>query len=333
MASDFHFSLLENGLDFLISSLEHLTDASAYPKTPLETLRQAPNQKRHLKYALLHLCSSIELIFKERLRQEHWSLVFKDIAKANRNAYDSGDFQSVTFQEAQDRLVSICEIEFTQKQLTDLRNLRDRRNKIEHFSAVDSLPAVQSGVSKMVSFLVDFVERAFDHESLDEEEALIGTVRSMLGNCNSVVEHRWKEIQSEVDEQYSSIECPTCQQKALSADGGTVKCLFCKYVADSVTAAEEYVSNILGLHSRYAEQKDGGEWPITACPSCGSSTFVTQVPDVGDSYGAYCFTCGQEYQAGELEQCYDCGRLYNPGEEKGHHICRDCFQDRVNKDD
>lgn|ERR1017187_2903694 len=333
MAADFHFSLLENGLDFLLSSLEHLTAASAYPKTPVEKIRQAADQKRHLKYALIHLCSSIELIFKERLRQEHWTLVFKDISKASRDAYDSGDFQSVTFQEAQDRLVGICEIEFTQNQRRDLKNLRDRRNKVEHFGAVDSLLAVQASVSKMVSFLVDFVEEAFEQESLEEEESLIADVRSMLGNCDAVVKQRWKEIQDQVDKQYSSIECPTCQQKALSADGGTVKCLFCNYAADSKSAADEYVSNILGFHSRYATEKDGDDWPLTTCPDCGSETFVTQVPGPYDTHNSYCFNCGQEYQAGELETCYDCGELYDPGEEKGHHICTDCFRARVNKDD
>lgn len=333
MASDFHFSLLENGLDFLLSSLEHLTAASIYPNTPAEKIRQATDQKRHLKYALLHLCSSIELIFKERLRQEHWTLVFKDISKARRHAYDSGDFQSVTFQEAQDRLVGICEIEFTQNQLRDLKSRRERRNKVEHFGAVDSLLAVQASVSKMVSFLVDFVEEAFEQESLEEEEFLIADVRSMLGNCDAVVKQRWKEIQKQVDSHYSSIECPTCQQKALSADGGTVKCLFCNYAADSKTAADEYMSNILGFHSRYATEKDGDDWPLTTCPDCGNETFVSRVPGPYDAHNSYCFYCGQEYKAGDLEKCYDCSELYDHGGEPGSHICSDCFQARVAKDD
>jgi hypothetical protein len=33
MESEFKFSLLENGLDFLLSSLEHLTAASAIPSS------------------------------------------------------------------------------------------------------------------------------------------------------------------------------------------------------------------------------------------------------------------------------------------------------------
>ena len=75
MQGDFRFSPLQNGFEFLFSSLEHLTAASAIltPSVPLTT-QEAWTQKRHLKYALLHLCSSIEVLFKVRLKQEHWSL-------------------------------------------------------------------------------------------------------------------------------------------------------------------------------------------------------------------------------------------------------------------
>jgi hypothetical protein len=119
----------------------------------------------------------------------------------------------------------------------------------------------------------------------------------------------------------------------MSADGGTVKCLFCNYSTRSTNAADEYVANALGYKSRYAVEKDGGEWPLRTCPDCCSETYVTAIPGVCDTKDGYCFTCGQEHSAGELEDCNYCGELYDPGEEKGFHICTDCFQARVNKDD
>jgi hypothetical protein len=333
MAADFQFSLLENGLDFLLSSLEHLTAASAPANSKSEKLIQSARQKRHLKYALLHLCSSIELILKERLRQEDWRLLFVDPDKADEDAYEAGDFTSINFQEVQSRLESECGITFLPKQKADLKAFRLRRNKVEHFGAVDSLLAVQSSVTQMVSFLVDFVEEAFESESLEEEEGLITDIRSKLGECSAVVEDRCKQIEKAVADQYSTITCPTCQQDAMSADGGTVKCLFCNYSTDSESAAEEYVANILGMHSRYAEEKDGGEWPLTTCPECGSNSFVTQVPGTYDTHHGYCFCCGTEYSPEDSEECYDCGELYRHSGEAGHHICSDCFQARVMKDD
>jgi hypothetical protein len=57
---DFHYSLLENGLDFVLSSLESLTLASAVGPSIAGAAPNVVNgQKRHLKYALLHLCSGV----------------------------------------------------------------------------------------------------------------------------------------------------------------------------------------------------------------------------------------------------------------------------------
>ena len=106
----------------------------------------------------------------------------------------------------------------------------------------------------------------------------------------------------------------------------------CNCAADSETAANEYVYKILGFHSRYATEKDGGEWLLTSCPERGSDTFVIQVPGPCDTYDSCCFYCGQEYEAGQLEECYDCGELYDPGVEKGCHICSNCFRAEVEKD-
>ena len=64
------YTLLENGLDFISSALKHLKNQPT---------------KRELKYAVLHLSAGIELILKERLKREHWSLVFDKPADAPKN--------------------------------------------------------------------------------------------------------------------------------------------------------------------------------------------------------------------------------------------------------
>ena len=52
---DLQFDLLENGLDFIASGLDHIARGAT---------------KTDLKYGVLHLASGIELVLKERLRQE-----------------------------------------------------------------------------------------------------------------------------------------------------------------------------------------------------------------------------------------------------------------------
>jgi hypothetical protein len=333
---EFHYTLLENGLDFVLSSLDYLTQASGASTDNAAAARQAKSnndQKRYLKYALLHLCSGVELIFKERLRQENWELVFADRDEADKDEYEAGDFRSVDFKEAQRRLKQECGIKFTRRQTADLRNFRRRRNQVEHFGAEDTLLAVQSSTTQMVSFLIDFVEQAFDVDGLVEEDALLSEVRAKLGNCRAVVNDRLTLIQSDIKKRFAVVHCSSCRQKAMSADGGTAKCLFCHFSADADAAAEEYVETILGYPSRYEVERDGGEWPVRTCNECGSDTFVAAVPSDSDTDIFYCFNCGTSYHPGEAELCHDCGRYYPHGEDAGSHICSKCFKAMLDRYD
>lgn len=88
-----HFTLLENGLDFVWSAVEHLSVATS---------------KRGLKYALLHLVSGIELILKEWLRREDWKLVFPKPEKADEVLYKTGAFKSIDFGQLIDRVEGYC---------------------------------------------------------------------------------------------------------------------------------------------------------------------------------------------------------------------------------
>jgi hypothetical protein len=328
MDGEFRFSLLENGLDFLLSSLEHLTVASAAGK-PGENLTGEParQQKRHLKYALLHLCSSVELLFKVRLHQEHWSLVFSNVDKADKAAQDDGEFESVDFNESTERLICICKVAFSDEQLRQLKNLRKRRNQLEHFGAVDSLPAMIARVSSMVSFAIDFVEANFTPEQLLDQHALIAEIRSKLGTCSAFVEQRWKEISNEVDGFNSVIECPACQQPALEVEAGAVRCRFCCHTSSPDEAANEYIARVLGYDSRYTVENDGREWPLSTCPQCRDDTLVRRIP----GRGAYCFNCASEWGPDKLRRCYDCNEFY-PLADGDVGVCATCFRSRMEKE-
>jgi hypothetical protein len=313
-------------LDFVRSCLGHLNAA----QQPTE----ADNQKRNLKYALIHLCSGVELILKERLRQEDWRLVFQDQDKATVEAYETGEFYSVDFKVLQNRLEDDCGIDLTSEQKADLKSFRSRRNKVEHFNVVDTLLAMQSSTARMISFLVDFIDQNFTVDDFEEEEQeLLSEIRNSLGSCAAVVHERMALIEPDVAGLDSVIQCPSCLQMAMNADGGSVKCLFCFYAPDPPDAAEEYVTKVLGYPSRFEVEKDGGQWPVHACPECGADTFVTAVPGVHGSQGFYCFDCGYENSSSLMELCHECGEYYDHGGEAGSHICADCFHAKVSGDD
>ena len=170
-------------LDFVRSSLGHLTAAQG------ET--DNAGHKRHLKYAFIHLCSGVELILKERLRQEDWRPVFRNRKDATEEAYETGEFVRVDFKALPIRLEEDCGVDLTPEQKADLKSFRKRRNKVEHFGVVDTLLAMQSSTAKMVSFLVDFIDRNFEVDEFDEEEQeLLTDIRNNLGSCVAVVQER-----------------------------------------------------------------------------------------------------------------------------------------------
>jgi hypothetical protein len=187
--------------------------------------------------------------------------------------------------------------------------------------------AINASVSTMVSLTVDFVESTFKPEDLEEQRILINHIRGKLGSCSAFIDQRWKVIRKDVDEFYSVIECPTCLQPALEVDAGSVRCRFCYHTADPEEAANEYITRVLAYDSRYAVEKDGGEWPLNACPECGSDTLVTRIPN----RGSFCFNCGQEWAPGELMRCYDCNEFFAAGDDD-IGICAACIRVRMEKD-
>lgn len=69
---DVDFRPVRNGMDYLLSTVTHLTGG------------QQPPGDRDLKYAVLHLHAATEVLLKARLVREHWSLVFSDPGKATK---------------------------------------------------------------------------------------------------------------------------------------------------------------------------------------------------------------------------------------------------------
>lgn len=64
--SEVFFPPVPNGLDYLVSVVEHLESGDERVSA------------RDLKYAVLHLAAGAEVLLKAWLPLEHWSLVFKD---------------------------------------------------------------------------------------------------------------------------------------------------------------------------------------------------------------------------------------------------------------
>lgn len=307
-----HFSPLSNGLDFLLAGLEVLGGEPG---------------PRQVKYAVLHVAAGISLVHKELLYRKHWAFIFDDVRAATRERYESGDFRSVDFEACLQRLEGICGISIDEETRRRLRSLIRRRNRIEHFGISEPLMVAKASVSAVLGHTVAFVDEHL--APLGAEDAdVMEEIRRLLGTFEKFVQDRWKEIENDVQErgkQTTVVECPRCSQEALLIDGGPL-CQFCAYKADPNEAADEYLTNVMGL-SEYAIVKGGGEWPRYECPDCEMEAMVAR----DDDY--VCFCCGRRFDARDIDYCPRCGQPYEPGHGDDYDpLCSSCWAHIASKD-
>jgi len=311
------FDLLENGLDFIENSLIAILST---------------DEPQKLKYAILHISAGIELILKEILRLEHWSLLFENINSANYNHLQSGDFQSVSFPSILKRLEGIVGGNITENQKKHFDILRKKRNKIEHFAFKESSKALKSTISQALTDIIEIIEENIEIQSIsDNSQELYKSIRresSKFIEFVDLVRVKLKNTLLELEiRKVKLIDCPECYQDLFPLDGSNT-CLFCGYTDTPENIAELYAENILNYSSYYA-YKFGEDCPIMNCPSCGNETLLKR------DNTAFCITCDSEWEMNDLSYCSNCGELYEiPSDDHSDYgVCSDCWQNKLDSYD
>jgi len=260
-SDNIQFDLIENGLDFISSGVEHILNN----KSPYL-----------LKYAILHLSAGIELLLKEVLRNEHWSLIFENPNNAKYELLATGDFKSVDFETLLIRLINISEIELSEKDISILRQLKKLRNKIEHFEFNQNPKAIKSLSSKVLCLLLNLINENFEPNKISNtSKEYVEKLRSVAAKFKEFANLRTAQIKNDLttaQNKYKIESCPLCRQAALILNDD-LQCLFCGYTDGPEKVAELYAENILG-ESRYICMTDGGEFPVIECIHCSEDTFV-----------------------------------------------------------
>ncbi len=312
---DIQLSMLENGLDFILSGLKHIG---------------SPTSKFDLKYAVLHLSSGIELVLKDRLRREDWTQIFVKPEQATEERLKSGNFKSVSLYQCLKRLE-----EHTAVNLPDLgllTSFKERRNPIEHFGVNDSREALEAASAIALGELIDFLAEAFEESELSAEESeLLQQIRTGLAEFKRFTVARMAEIQPVLEnhkKRYKQIVvCPSCVQDALMADCD-VLCAFCGYAASAEDAAELYIANTIG-GSRHYYMKEGEEYPLRRCRNCGNNALVFE-EGYTESNGI-CFVCGDTPSPGDYVSCDQCNELCRD-EDRAGGMCPECFSAYISED-
>jgi hypothetical protein len=105
--------LVDNALDFLSQAIVDIQDKP--------------------KYSMINFHASVELFVKARLMEEHWALVVAKPQEADWDKFVSGDFQSVSLDEAAKRLANIARSGPSIKAQDVFRAVTKHRRKMVHF--------------------------------------------------------------------------------------------------------------------------------------------------------------------------------------------------------
>jgi hypothetical protein len=301
-----HFPPIENGLDYLCSVVDHLV------KTGDET----PGP-RDLKYAVLHLQAAVEVLLKARLQAEDWTLVFKVPSTAARAKFESAEFESCSTGETLARLRNIVGLEFAEKDVTALNNLRGDRNALQHYGLTVSGPAIEARAGHVLDFLVGFLDEqllsTLDASVVDRlERDYTGRIRSGLGEIRAFVKNRMNRLRPELDPWSPCVvQCHQCNQFALLVDGQANRCHFC-----GIDWGEQAAPGLAGVLGTFRT-------PVR-CPGCGENELVRGVVTAYRGEEVHlCFACSEEF--GSLAECAGCELPFVPQEEES--LCSTCFDE------
>jgi hypothetical protein len=169
MEKHIKLTLLDNGIDYIYAAVKPM-------------LKKSPRSKDSWKYSVLHLYSGIQLLLKEKLKQEHWSLIFHKIEDANLGKLESGDFVSVSHPDLIKRLNNIIpEFDFNDKPINSLRSLR---NKVEHFEVNISLSECQHTVALALDEIIKFWENDLKKDSTVKQREKFQRIKSIVTEFN-----------------------------------------------------------------------------------------------------------------------------------------------------
>jgi hypothetical protein len=304
------FPPIENGVDYLVSVVEHLT------------AQELPGP-RELKYAIVHLQAATEVLLKARLQGEHWSLVFKNPGQATRPDFEAGKFESCTTEAAITRLRNIAGINISDKAVASMKYVADSRNALQHYGFRANARAVESRAAEVLDFLMAFVHQdllpalpMLDRMQLNQK---LDAVRDAVLKIDSFLTKRENRLKGELRGcQQRTLRCHMCWKWALvvGRDDGLAVCHFCDYSSPGTHAAEEW-SWIL---NRWPE------WQVTRCPDCRMDAFLEEGVEVAAVPGiscSLCFVCGK--YASDARVCSACGTAFRPAEGDDPDTCSLCL--------
>lgn len=293
---------------------------------------------RDLKYGILHLQASVEILLKARLIREHWSLVCVDPGKSSLDDYRRGSFRSISAETTVARLATVAGIELPERSKNAFTRLARERNKLQHFgfqtSAADFSAEVEIVSGKALDALLEFMDIHLSLGADDDTTQRLDSIRPIivdaLQGIRALAAERRARISTEVERfKTCLVRCITCDELTLRVDGlGGVECLYCRQSwLNSLEAAMSYCIE----RETLVRQPD----EVAICPECQLCTAVFNVErrEPAGLTSTLCFNCGEFFDEASFTYCQFCAELFhNPAGSSGVDVCDACFTIRLAKD-
>lgn len=278
-------SLLDNGIDYIWKAV-----------IPINTVNKIPFALKHtsnaLKYCVLHLYSGIELLLKEKLKQEHWSLIFQDINKATFTKLENGDFVSVYHEDLIKRLKNIAKVDFNDE---PIKNLQSLRNKFEHFEIDISLSECQHIIAAALDEVIKFWEVHLKHSSNVHQQKQFIMIKRIATEFDVYREQRLNKFKKIINEIVKSkngliVLCPDCSSLSFAVFKDDEKECNC-FVCDEKYNKYEYLRN-KRKSEKNGEKPNGFIEPKpyepydTNCSSCQQETRIRYI--ISNATNLYC---------------------------------------------
>jgi hypothetical protein len=282
--------LLDNGLDFIIEGLK--------PTTRIWGSKLSDNK---WKYSVLNIFSGIELILKEKLKREHWSLIFQDVSNANRQKLIQGDFISVSHLDAIKRLREICGVSIDDTPIDALRRLR---NKFEHFEINITIDECKQIIAAALKEVLAFIDNYILSVASEDQNLKVEQIKSMLFEFDTFVANQLTTYHNAIRGILSSnsgklIHCKYCSNESFVVFKDPSKEYRC-FVCNKTIAKNEFLNAIRQKEDEELNEEDTflrAEEYNRNCVKCGGKSRVKFSP----SY----FLVSTEYQP-DYFICLDC---------------------------
>jgi hypothetical protein len=300
--------LVANALDFLEHSLHDFDTAP--------------------KFSVIHFYAAVELFLKARLLAEHWSLVVTKRQDPDFKRFVSGDFQSVSLEEAAEKLDKVLQSPLTPSELAQFRSLAKHRNRMVHFfhevatgHAVDALKQ-QIAMEQMKAWyllnrlLTDRWDNVFGKWKANLEKVTKGLVRHHE-YLQIVYDDKKPEIEAQIAQGVIVEECLSCGFKAAKAeeilgDLEQIDCFVCQF------SAEYLIVDCPKCDHQIAFINDG----FSKCTKCGYKIEPAELAELmsQDQLGTKDY-----FESGLPAHCAECESIETVIEYKDRFLCMCCF--------